>query len=213
MILYLGSRIILEDIDNGKPYCTLHLRHPIEGLGEWQIYFKDLAEGCEIIGTSANNKPEDVAPIVAPDRGESIKVPGLTNPVYLNDPIDRDYAPNFTWNEATHGGQRIPETAQVTQNIVRVARSLQEVRDLLGGRTISINSWYRPPAVNRAIGGARFSRHIEGDAVDFVVAGMHSYDVYDQLKGWWGDRGGLASSTIFTHIDVRDYYARWSYGY
>jgi hypothetical protein len=215
LILYRGSRVILEDIDNGSPYCTLHLRHLIEGIGEWQIYVKDLEDGCEIIGTEANNKPEDVSPIVSAvvDRGPSIKVPGLSNPVYLNDPIDRDYAPNFTWNEATHGGQRIPEDAQVTQNLIRVARALQEVRDLLGGRSISINSWYRPPSVNRAVGGARYSRHIEGDAVDFKVAGMHPYDVYDQLNGWWGARGGLASSSIFTHIDCRGHYARWSYGY
>lgn len=219
--LFKGSRLVLEDIDNGRPYCTLHLRHFLDGIGEWQIYFKDLEEGCEITGTEANNKPQDSPPGESvtdlgrdrSDRGQTIKVPGLSNPVYLNDPIDRDYAANFTWAEATHRGERIPEDATITQNIIRVARALQEVRDLLGGRSVSVNSWYRPPHINRAVGGARFSRHLEGDAVDFVVSGMHPYDVYDQLNGWWGARGGLASSSVFTHIDTRGCYARWSYGY
>jgi hypothetical protein len=52
-----------------------------------------------------------------------------------------------------------------------------------------------------------------GDAVDFVIPGYHPYDVFAELNGWWGSKGGLASATVFTHIDARGYRARWSYGF
>lgn len=212
VILFVGSRIILDSIDSGEIYCTLRLRHPIDGINEWRIYIKDLQDGCEVIGTEADNKPADIAPAAAKSGGRTIRVPGLSVAVYLENPIS-SAAPNFTWNEATHGGSRIPESAQVTRNIIRVAGALQEVRNKFGGRAMKVNSWYRPASVNRAAKGARYSRHIQGDGVDFVVEGIHPYEVYKQLNGWWGSRGGLASSSVFTHIDTRGSYARWSYGY
>jgi len=49
--------------------------------------------------------------------------------------------------------------------------------------------------------------------VDFVVSGISPPQVNRQLEPWWGDRGGLASVSCFTHIDARGYKARWSYGF
>ena len=97
--------------------------------------------------------------------------------------------------------------------IIRIARVMEDVRDRLGDRPITINSWYRDPVTNRRVGGASRSRHLNGDAVDFVAPGLHPYNVYDRLNRWWGSKGGLASATVFTHIDARGYYARWSYGF
>jgi Peptidase M15 len=82
----------------------------------------------------------------------TIKVPGLSKPVALDAPICLD-SPHFSWGEATKGGSRIPESEAVTRNIIRLATKLEDVRDLFGGRSITIASWYRPPAVNRAVGG------------------------------------------------------------
>lgn len=42
------------------------------------------------------------------------------------------------------------------------------------GHPILINSWYRCPALNRAVGGAHDSQHILGEAVDFVCPGFGS---------------------------------------
>lgn len=139
------------------------------------------------------------------------RLPGFNSTFFLSEPI----IPNghFTWAEATKNGSRIPESRNVVYGIIRVARVMEEVRSRLGDRPIRINSWYRDPVSNRAVGGARYSRHLSGDAIDFVVIGLHSYTVYDRLNSWWGSQGGLASSSIFTHIDVRGFYARWSYGY
>ncbi len=139
------------------------------------------------------------------------RLPGFNSTFYLSEPIVPNG--NFTWGEATKDGARIPESRDITYGIIRIARVMEEVRSRLGNRQIIVNSWYRDPASNRAVGGARYSRHMSGDAVDFVVVGMHAYTVYDELNRWWGSRGGLASASIFTHIDARAYYARWSYGY
>ena len=139
------------------------------------------------------------------------RLPGFRSTFYLSEPIVPNG--NFTWAEATKDGSRIPANRNVVYGIIRIARVMEEVRSRLGDRPIRVNSWYRDPASNRAVGGAIYSRHLSGDALDFVVIAVHAYTVYDRLNSWWGSRGGLASSSIFTHIDARGYYARWSYGY
>lgn len=119
---------------------------------------------------------------------------------------------NFTWGEFTKGLTRVPQNESVVSNILRLADYLENVRSLFGNPAISINSAYRPPAVNRAVGGASNSQHLYGAAADIVVAGIRPHDVYKQLNRWHGDKGGLGDSKSFTHIDLRGYRARWDYG-
>ncbi|MEO0768183.1 MAG: D-Ala-D-Ala carboxypeptidase family metallohydrolase [Cyanobacteria bacterium J06649_4] len=155
-------------------------------------------------------KPDPPAPAKPAPTGP-FRLPGFRSTFYLSEPIIPNG--NFTWAEATKNGNRIPVSRDVVYGIIRIARVMEEVRSRLGDRPIRVNSWYRDPTTNRAVGGARYSRHLSGDAIDFVVIGVHAYTVYDRLNSWWGSQGGLASSSIFTHIDARGYYARWSYGY
>jgi uncharacterized protein YcbK (DUF882 family) len=112
-------------------------------------------------------------------------------------------------NNAT-GSYRRPANANVIYGILRIATAMEDIRKRYGV-PITVNSWYRDPATNNAVGGASQSRHLLGDALDFVVPGRHPFDVYADLDGWWGSRGGLASSNTFTHIDARGYRSRWSY--
>ncbi len=193
------------------------------GLGDrnlktWYAYAPDIT----IEGNPPNNTPNPTAPvppkvpILAPpapvDKPTGpFRLPGFSSTFYLSEPI----IPNghFTWAEATKNGSRIPESRNIVYGIIRVAGVLEEVRSRMDNRPIIVNSWYRDPTSNRAVGGALYSRHMFGDAVDFVVVGVHPSTVYANLNSWWGSRGGLASSSIFTHIDTRGYYARWSYGY
>lgn len=150
-------------------------------------------------------------PVVTSRPTGPFRLPGFRSTFFLSEPIIPNG--NFTWAEATKNGTRIPTTRNVVYGIIRIARVMEEVRARLGDRPIRVNSWYRDPATNRAVGGAIYSRHLSGDAIDFVVIGIHAFTVYDRLNRWWGGQGGLASSSIFTHIDARGYYARWSYGY
>lgn len=119
---------------------------------------------------------------------------------------------HFNWGEFTKNLTRVPQNETVINQIARIAYYLEDVRSLFGNPTIIINSGYRPPAINSAVGGASNSQHLYGSAADIVVSGIRPHEVYTRLNSWHGSKGGLASSSSFTHIDLRGYRARWSYG-
>lgn len=119
---------------------------------------------------------------------------------------------HFTWDEMTKSLTRVPESAVVVRQLIRLAEHLDEVRGFLGNRSISITSAYRPPAVNRAVGGVSNSQHVYGTAADIIVEGIPPHEVFRRLESWHGSRGGLGDSNGFTHIDLRGYRARWNYG-
>ena len=119
---------------------------------------------------------------------------------------------HFTWGELTHDLTRIPESTFVVEKLIALSRYLDEVRDYLGDRPITLTSGYRPIAINKAVGGVSSSRHILGDAADFVVSGLPPGEVYKRLDTWHGNRGGLGNSKHFTHLDLRGYRARFAYG-
>ena len=58
--------------------------------------------------------------------------------------------------------------SEVLENMKRLAAGLEEVRAALGNKPMRINSGYRSPKLNRAVGGARLSAHMAGYAADFV---------------------------------------------
>ena len=177
-----------------------------ENRNTWYVYRFHV----EFEGNEPDNNPKDQEQS-ASTQENTIKLPGYTTNFSLSSPI----MPNghFTWAEATKNGTRIPADKSIVDGILKIAEVMEEVRSLLGDRPIKVNSWYRDPATNRRVGGASRSRHLSGDALDFVVQGMSPSQVYAKLNPWWGARGGLASSSVFTHIDARGYKARWSYGY
>ncbi|MEM9452363.1 MAG: D-Ala-D-Ala carboxypeptidase family metallohydrolase [Cyanobacteria bacterium P01_E01_bin.6] len=117
---------------------------------------------------------------------------------------------NFTWAEATRGGQRMPNDQATVNAMVRIAGLAQQARDRIG-RPFIITSWYRPPAINRQVGGSSSSRHIVGDAIDYYVEGMTGDQLYRLLDPWWP--GGLGryggNRFLISHIDARGHRARW----
>lgn len=176
-----------------------------ENRNTWFIYCPDVEiEGCE-----PDNQPDDKEDPPAVTAAGTYKLPGYPS-VNLSSPIIP--GGHFTWAEATKNGTRPPASKEVVDGIIRVAHVMEEVRTFLGNRSIKINSWYRDPASNKRVGGASKSRHMSGDAVDFVVDGIPPAEVNRRLDAWWGGRGGLASASNFTHIDARGYKARWRYG-
>lgn len=116
---------------------------------------------------------------------------------------------NFTWAEATKGGTRMPPNQATVDAIVRIAQLAQRARNQIGQPFI-VTSWYRPPQINRAVGGVSNSRHIVGDAIDFVCENLSGNQLYWALDPWWpGGLGRYRSFPNLCHIDARSYRARW----
>lgn len=176
------------------------------GKNTWYAY----APHIEIEGNEQDNRPndrDDPEPVL---KGP-FELPGFESTFYLSAPIHKNG--NFTWAEATKNGTRIPVNQNIVENILAIADVMDEVRELFGNRPITVTSWYRDPVTNRRVGGSSRSRHMVGDAVDFVIQGIRPSEVQRRLDPWWGSRGGLASASSFTHIDKRGYRARWNYNF
>lgn len=78
---------------------------------------------------------------------------------------------NFTESEFTRTSTGLPNelTYDATLNLrALVCTILQPLRTLLNC-PIFINSGYRSPAVNKAVGGVKNSQHLDGLAADFVA--------------------------------------------
>ena len=83
--------------------------------------------------------------------------------------------PHFTLEELTHTDHRtLDNTPNETEqaNIQRLAEFLEEVKTLLGGKPIMVNSAFRSKAVNDAVGSKDTSQHRIGCAADIRVPGM-----------------------------------------
>jgi len=79
-------------------------------------------------------------------------------------------SPNFALEELTATQHRRLDNSpppEVIENLRRTAERMEQVRRLLGDRVITVSSGYRSPALNKAVGGARNSAHLQGHAVDF----------------------------------------------
>ena len=78
------------------------------------------------------------------------------------------------------------------------------------GKPVKINSGYRCPAHNKAVGGATSSKHMEGIAADHYIKGVSAALVAAFHNKRLQD-GGVGKYETFTHIDVRGYKARWGF--
>ncbi len=82
---------------------------------------------------------------------------------------------NFTYEELTHTDHRTldnrPNDTE-TANLTRLAEFLEDVKTLLGGKPIMVNSAFRSKLVNDAVGSKDTSQHRIGCAADIRVPGM-----------------------------------------
>ena len=125
-------------------------------------------------------------------------------------------SPHFTLGELTKSNSH-PEIYNIPSheaiaNLKRVCGWLEELRTRAGG-PIMINSGYRSPQLNRAIGGVPTSNHLTGCAVDIRVTGMEQLIVYaailiDISKAWQQDFDELLieknkHGAIWLHFAIR----------
>jgi hypothetical protein len=81
---------------------------------------------------------------------------------------------HFSLEEATTsdsaarlGIDNTPDAATISV-MMYTATQMEKVRALLGNIPIHVNSFYRSPDLNAAIGGVPTSQHCKGEAVDFI---------------------------------------------
>jgi hypothetical protein len=83
--------------------------------------------------------------------------------------------PHFSLAELTRTDHRTldnsPDPAALA-NLTRRAEFLEQVREVLGGKPVMVNSAYRSKAVNDAVGSKDTSQHRLGCAADIRVPGM-----------------------------------------
>lgn len=120
----------------------------------------------------------------------------------------RYLTPNFQLTEFVRPSDPMPDES-ILQNLQQLANRLQVIRDLVG-RPVLINSGYRTPEHNRAVGGASASQHLQGKAADIIIPGMPASQVQQMLKNW---SGGLGCYQHYTHVDIRPTRARWGDAY
>jgi hypothetical protein len=84
-------------------------------------------------------------------------------------------SPHFTLDELTHTDHReldnTPNQDEIS-NLQRLANFLEEVKTVLGGKPIMVNSAFRSKAVNDAVGSKDTSQHRIGCAADIRVPSM-----------------------------------------
>ena len=114
--------------------------------------------------------------------------------------------PHFTLEELTVTDHRefdnIPNSSEIN-NLKRLAELLEEVKTLLGGKPIMVNSAFRSKQVNDAVGSKDTSQHRVGCAADIRVPGVTPDEVvkaviasgigYDQI---------IREFNSWTHISV-----------
>ena len=91
-------------------------------------------------------------------------------------------SPNFTLSEFTKSQTALRQGIDNTPNEEHLVAAqalflmvVQPVRDNFG--VTVINSGYRGPALNEAVGGSSKSQHCTGEAVDIECPGTSNYEV------------------------------------
>lgn len=118
---------------------------------------------------------------------------------------------NFTLDEFdSSDGAIMP--SDVAKNVKELAENLQVLRDYVK-QAIKINSGYRSPAWNKAVGGVSDSQHLKGKASDIVISGMSPGEVARTIETLIASgkmkQGGLGVYPNFVHYDIRGTKARW----
>ena len=110
---------------------------------------------------------------------------------------------HFTLEELTHTDHRefdnTPNSAE-TANLIRLAGLLEDVKSVLGGKPIMVNSAFRSKQVNDAVGSKDTSQHRIGCAADIRVPGMTPDEVVKEVIA-----SGLGYDQIIREFD------RWTH--
>lgn len=95
---------------------------------------------------------------------------------------------NFTLTEFTKSqtGERlgidnVPKGEHLENLRHLVGKIIQPVRSYYK-QVMTVNSGYRSPALNKAVGGAATSQHCNGEAADIEIPGVANYDLARHIQ-------------------------------
>jgi zinc D-Ala-D-Ala carboxypeptidase len=110
---------------------------------------------------------------------------------------------HFSLEELTHTDHRqfdnTPNASELA-NLVRLAAFLEEVKTVLGGKPVMINSAFRSKQVNDAVGSKDTSQHRIGCAADIRVPGVTPDEVVKAIMA-----AGLGYDQVIREFD------RWTH--
>lgn len=116
-------------------------------------------------------------------------------------------SPHLTWQELScKDGTTYPERFVIDGRVFRVAQMFEAIRLFCGEKPLKILSAYRTPSHNRKIGGARFSQHVEGRALDLKPPKGMSVEMFFSLIKSGAEAmgiGGIGLYKTFVHVDIR----------
>lgn len=111
------------------------------------------------------------------------------DPSAAPDPLDERLAPHFRLRElvkskaAERLGLSNMPTPEALANLRVAAAGMERAREILGRNPIKINSGYRSPEVNAAVGGTATSDHMSGYSVDFISPNFGTpYEIVAKLS-------------------------------
>lgn len=140
--------------------------------------------------------------------------PGRVRP---GDPFTTRLSAHFTLGELALGQEARRFTAQhQVDTAAELVAFLERVRSRFG-KPVIITSGYRPPAINRSVGGASSSEHLFNapsvGAVDFYVDGVDIHQVQDWCDREWPYSVGYGAPKGFVHLGIRKGRprVRWDY--
>ena len=96
---------------------------------------------------------------------------------------------NFTLSEMTKSETALrnnldntPGDAEIANLKMLAEKVLQPIRDHYG-KGVKVNSGFRHPNVNAAVGGSKTSDHCMGQAADIEIPGVPNHELAEWIKG------------------------------
>jgi GH24 family phage-related lysozyme (muramidase) len=123
-------------------------------------------------------------------------------------PFNQKITPHITAGEfaLNQEARRFDNQAQC-DTAQQLAQFLEKARAAFGGKPVVITSGYRPPAINKLVGGASSSEHLYDGigvgAVDFYIDGADIYAVQDWCDKNWPYSLGYGAPKGFVHCGIR----------